>query len=148
MTETIIPGNDYSIISNKGFEEFFPAFVDELKASNPQLVVEEVERIEEEVYEYFIANDTQTHDDYEEHGYASNARGEGCFTILARRVNNLEYKMEVMNKAEEEVEETIDPYPAVLILHDTWNYTLVLPAAVENSAYSQQVYDKAIKALK
>ncbi|ACU64356.1 hypothetical protein [Chitinophaga pinensis] len=148
MTETMITGNDYSIISNKGFDEFFSSFVDDLKINDRQLIVEEIAAIEEEVYEYFLAKDRQTYDDYEQHGYVTNEHGEGCFSIIARRVNNLEYKMEIVNKAEEEVEEAVDPYPAVLILHDTWNYTLVLPAAIEDSTYCQLIYEKAIRALK
>jgi hypothetical protein len=148
MTDNMITGSDYSIISNKGFDEFFSSFIEDLRITDPQLIVEEIEVIEEEIYEYFLAKDKNTHDDYEEHGYVTSEHGEGCFSILARRVNNLEYKMEIMNKAEEEVEEAIDPYPAVLILHDTWSYTLVLPATIEDSTYCQQVYEKAIKSLK
>lgn len=144
----MITGNDYSIISNKGFDEFFSSFIDDLKTIDPLLVVERIEVIEDEVYEYFLAKDKKTYDDYTAHGYVTNERGEGYFRILARRVNNLEYKMEVMNKAEEEVEESVDPYPAMLILHDTWNYTLVFPVAIEDSGYGRLVYDKAIRALK
>ncbi|QHS60685.1 hypothetical protein [Chitinophaga agri] len=144
----MITGNDYSIISNKGFDEFFSSFINDLKTIDPQLIAEKIEVIEDEVYEYVLARDQETYDDYAAHGYVSTARGEGCFRMLARRVNNLEYKMEIMNKAEEEVEEAVDPYPAVLILHDTWNYTLVFPVAVEDSRYCRLVYDTAIRALK
>jgi len=144
----MVAGTDYSIISNKSFSEFFTPFVEDLKTKDAQLIVEEIEVIEEEIYEYFIAKDKQTRDEYEEKGYTINDHGEGCFTILARRVNNLEYKMEIINRAEEDVEEETDPYPAVLMLHDSWSYTLVLPSTIEDSEYCKSVYEKAIQALK
>jgi len=144
----MITGTDYSIISNKSFNEFFPPFVEDLKTRDAALIVEEVEVIEEETYEYFIAKDKKTYDEYEEKGYTIKDHGEDCFTLLARRVNNLEYKMEIINRAEEDVEEETDPYTAILMLHDSWSYTLILPLPIEESEYSQSVYEKAIKALK
>jgi hypothetical protein len=148
ISTKMITGTDYSIISNKGFNEFFLPFIEDLKTRDAQLIVEEIDAIEEEVFEYFIAKDKQSYDEYEENGYTINDHGEGCFTILARRVNNLEYKMEITDRAEEDVEEETDPYPAVLMLHDSWSYTLILPIAIEDSEYCHSVYDKAIKALK
>lgn len=144
----MVTGNDYSIISNKEFREFFPAFIQDLKTHDPRLIVEEIEIVEEEVYEYVLAKDQKTYDEYEENGYVANERGEGCFVILAKRINRLEYNIEVTTKTEDDVEEAIDPYSSVLILRDTWSYTLILPAVVEDSEYCQRIYDTAVRVLR
>lgn len=144
----MITGNDYTIISNKEFNEFFPAFIDDLKKRDTHLIVEEVEVVEDEVYEYVLAKDRKTFQEYRENGYAVNERGEGCFVILARRVHRLEYNVEITTKIEDDVEEAIDPYSSVLILRDTWSYTLVLPAVIEDSDYCQWVYDIAVNVLR
>ncbi|UPK69290.1 hypothetical protein [Chitinophaga filiformis] len=144
----MITGNDYTIISNKEFSEFFPAFIDALKAQDAHLIAEEVEVVEDEVYEYVLAKDKKAYQEYRENGYAVHERGEGCFVILAKRVHRLEYNVEITTKIEDDVEEAIDPYTSVLILRDTWSYTLVLPAVIEDSAYCQQVYDIAVNVLR
>lgn len=144
----MVTGNDYSIISNKEFREFFPAFIADLRTHDAQLIVEEIEVVEEEVYEYVLAKDKKTYNEYRENGYAENERGEGCFVILAKRINRLEYNIEITTKTEDDVEETIDPYSSVLILQDTWSYTLVLPAVIEDSDYCQRVYDTAVRGLR
>lgn len=144
----MVTGNDYSLISNKEFREFFPAFVENLKRHDAQLIVEDVEIAEEESYEYLLAKDQKTYDEYQENGYAANERGEGCFVLLARRIDRLEYNVEVTTKTEDDVEEAIDPYSSVLLLRDAWNYTLILPAVIEDSEYCQRIYDTAVEMLR
>lgn len=144
----ITTGNDYSIISNKEFTEFFPAFVDQLRQYDPQLIIEEVEVIENEAYEYLVAIDKKTYNEYKKNGYAVHERGEGCFVIMAKRIDRLEYNVEVTNKIEDDVEEAIDPYTTVLILRNMWNYTLVLPSVIEDSDYCKRVYDVAMDMLR
>ncbi|PWV47471.1 hypothetical protein [Chitinophaga sp. S165] len=144
----MVTGNDYTLISNKEFREFFPAFVEHLKRHDAQLIVEDVEIAEEELYEYLLAKDQKTYDEYQENGYAANERGEGCFVLLARRIDRLEYNVEVTTKIEDDVEEAIDPYSSVLLLRNTWSYTLILPAVIEDSEYCQRIYDTAVEMLR
>ena len=144
----MVTGNDYSLISNKEFREFFPDFVENLKHHDAQLIVSEIEIAEEELYEYLLANNKQAYDEYRLNGYTANQRGEGCFVLLAKRIDRLEYNVEVTTKTEDDVEEAIDPYPSVLLLRDTWSYTLILPTVIEDSEYCQRIYDTAVKVLR
>lgn len=144
----MVTGNDYSLISNKEFREFFPDFVEDLKHHDTQLIVEKIEIVEEESYEYLLANDRKAYDEYKLNGHTANERGEGCFILLARRIERLEYNVEVTTKTEDDVEESIDPYSSVLLLRDTWSYTLILPAAIEDSEYCQRIYDTTVNMLR
>jgi hypothetical protein len=144
----MVTGNDYSLISNKEFREFFPDFVEDLKRHDTQLIVSEIEIAEEESYEYLLANNKKAYDEYRLNGHTANERGEGCFVLLAKRIDRLEYNVEVTTKTEDDVEEAIDPYSSVLLLRDTWSYTLILPAVIEDSEYCQRIYDTAVNILR
>jgi hypothetical protein len=143
----MVTGNDYSLISNKEFREFFPDFVEDLKRHDAQLIVEEIEIVEEESYEYLLANNKKAYDEYKLNGHTANKRGEGCFVLLAKRIDRLKYNVEVTTKMEDDVEEAIDPYSSVLLLRDTWSYTLILPASIEDSEYCQRIYDTTMNVL-
>ncbi|MEN2773853.1 hypothetical protein ABCY62_02130 [Acetivibrio clariflavus] len=145
----MISGVDYIFISNidgkyvnKCFRDFFtklwgtPIFDDSLMCSKENKT---------EHYELFISKNTAMLDFHDENGFALDENGEGCVYLISSKypIINEELSSIVKNKLNEI--ECIYKYN--LVLYDCWQYTLVLPAAIEDSEFCKLVHGELLSIL-
>ena len=83
----------------------------------------------------------------EEHGYALNENGEGCFMFCATRYDVCEYDTDITKILRPRERANTAPYAAKLLLRDAWVYTLVLPASIDESPFAKRIHDFLMVAL-
>lgn len=145
----MISGVDYVFITdmdgkyvNKAFRDFFinlwenPIFDDSLMCSKED---------KNELYELFIAKNNAMLDFHDEYGFALDENREGCVYLISSKYPKINKDLSriVRNKLNEI--ECIYKYN--IVLHDSWQYTLVLPSAIEDSEFCKLVYEGLLSIL-
>lgn len=143
----MITGNDYVFISNIkpdiveiGLRKMFKNIW-----KNP--IIEVCERQFDRL-ELFISKDTQMGIHHEEHGFSLDNNNEGCVFFGARTFSILQGDVNVLSWNEPEKLRNLAPYMTSISLLNVWEYTLVLPAEIEESVFCKSIYDGFLTILK
>ena len=143
----MITGNDYVFISNIkpdiveiGLSKMFKNIWE-----NP--IIEVCER-QSDRFELFISKDTQMGIHHEEHGFSLDTNNEGCVFFGARAFPILQGDVNVISWSEPEKLRNLAPYMTNISLLNVWEYTLVLPAEIEESVFCKSVYNGFLMLLK
>jgi len=98
--------------------------------------------------ELFISKDEKMDLHHEENGFALDENNEGCVFFGARLFPFLQGDLNVISWNQPEKLRDIAPYKTNISLHNVWEYTLVLPAEIEESAFCNSIYNNFLEILK
>ncbi len=145
----MISGIDYMFISNvdgkyvnECFRDFFvklwanPIFDDSLMCSKEDKT---------ELYELFIAKNNAMLEFHDENGFELDENGEGCIYLISSKYPKINKDLRSIVKNDlNEIECT---YKYDIVLHDCWQYTLVLPATIEDGKFCKLVHEELLAIL-
>lgn len=145
----MISGIDYFFISNidgkyviQCFKDFFvklwgtPIFDDSIFCSKKDVT---------EQYELFISKNKAMLDFHDENGFALDENGEGCIYLIASKYPQINKDLRSIIKNKSNKIECIYKYN--LVLYDCWQYTLVLPATIEDSEFCKLIHEEFLSIL-
>jgi len=142
----MLSGVDYILISNtdgkyvnKCFKDFFtklwgnPIFDDSLFCSKENKT---------ELYELFISKNTAMLDFHDKNGFALDENGEGCVYLISSKYPKINEELSSIVWSKLNEIECIYKYN--LVLYDCWQYTLVLPATIDESEFCKLVHKELL----
>ncbi|EPN1932680.1 hypothetical protein ACTV70_004308 [Cronobacter dublinensis] len=135
----MISGIDYVFYSNKSPFDIEESFISLLKEKWVNLIVDEFERSESRL-ELFFSKDKEMYSIFDETGYHLNENGEGCFMLISSVLDQFESKVKIINIGYPQSRSNTEPYDAVIMLRNIWEYTLVLPSEITEGDFSKDIY--------
>lgn len=139
-------GIDYTYLTNIEPGKVEINFVKNIANYWPNPIIETFDREDNHLVLFFAKNETmnQLH---EEDGYSLNSEGEGCFMFCARSFSAFSSDAEIFNIMVPDGMTNIERYQSKLLFVDLWEYTLVLPALIEESVFANKIHTFLIDAL-
>lgn len=139
-------GIDYTFIANIAPVTAEGVFMEYIAVEWTQFSIEVFERTDDHI-ELFLSKDAEMRQFHEEKGFIPDDRGEGCFMFCARRFPLLQCEARICNVSFPDELKNIEAYDSAVLLRDVWEYTLVLPASIEESGFSRKVHGFLLSAL-
>lgn len=136
----MITGNDYMFYSDKSPIDIETKFIALLKKNWKTPIIEEFERTDNQL-ELFFAKDDKMNKKFSHTGYTLNQHKEGCFMLCASRFEQLETKVRILNIILPKEREKTNGYDTLFFLKNVWEYTLVLPSEINDSKFSNEIYN-------
>lgn len=135
----MISGVDYIFLSNIPPNNVEPKFILQLQLLWKKPVLEEFDRLPAYI-EMFFAKNKMMSKLHERKGFFLDRNREGCFIWCARKIPLLEGKIKVIKWQTPKEMKNIAPYNNYLVLEDVWEYTLVLPASIQESQFCHYIH--------
>ena len=145
----MISGVDYILISNtdgkyvdKCFRDFFiklwrtPIFDDSVSCSKENKT---------ELHELFVSKNNTMLEFHDENGFELDENGEGCIYLISSKYSKINEDLSSIIKNKLNEIECIYKYN--IVLNDCWQYTLVLPATIEDSKFCKLVHEELLSIL-
>ncbi|HEY6253486.1 MAG TPA: hypothetical protein VI685_26305 [Candidatus Angelobacter sp.] len=135
-----IQGEDYVYLTNVEPGKVEPIFLKKLREHWPSPLIQTFDRTNGHIWLH-IAKDEEMYHFNEEHGASLNENGEGCFMLLAGHESLLQADVQISNVYLNGAHYNVAPHDAKLILINRWEYTLVLPALIEESEFARKIHE-------
>lgn len=135
----MIQGEDYVYLTNVEPGKVESVFLEKLRGHWPSALIKTFDRTNESIWLY-IAKDEEMDRFSEEHGASLNENGEGSVMFMANHQSLLQADVQVSNVYLNGAYYNVEPHPAKLILMNRWEYTLVLPALIEESEFARKIH--------
>ncbi|MCY4764354.1 hypothetical protein [Klebsiella aerogenes] len=140
-------GVDYVFYSSKNPFDIEKDFISLLTMVWPNPIIEAFERNNSRL-ELFFAKDEEMYSFFDVSCYDVNQSGEGCFMLISSLIERLDSEVIMLDISYPERKRNTEPYNSTFILHNIWEYTLILPAEFSESKFCSDVYSGLINILK
>ncbi len=129
----------YGFYTNKLIDDVFSSLIKKIASINYKY---KQDSFRDEEFLFFYKND-EMQDYHLENGYNLDINGEGCFGVEAKNttLNGIATLFEFDNDSD------FEPYDINLHFDNVFYYVLVLPEAIENSNFCQNIYNLFINIL-
>lgn len=141
-----ISGVDYTYLANVEPAWVELSFLKKVKEIWPKPIMELCEQKEEGV-EIFFAKDALMDFLHADNGYTLNEEGEGCFMFYTRKFSLLQCDAQLSHAYSPGEIKCMDSYRSSLFLANVWEFTLVLPARIEEADFSRKIHQSLVDVL-
>ena len=136
----MIGGSDYVYLTNVEPAKIEPLFLEKLREHWPSPLIETFDRTDDHI-ELFIAKDEEMRHFNQEHGAVLNENGEGRIMFFAGLMPMHQSDIQVSNVYLLNKKYNVAPHPEKLFLINAWEYTLVLPALIQESKFARKIHE-------
>jgi len=144
----MITGVDYVIYTTISIFDIIDTFKYRIRERWTTFIVEEFDVEKDKRLELFFARDKAMNRFHDENGYTLDANGEGCFMILCEMRKNMNLDIFVKEQVHGLNGSPTMAYDSMLIGNNLWEYSIVLPDVVEDSAFCMFIMDSLISSIK
>lgn len=144
----MITGVDYVIYSTTSIFHVIGNFYNQIKVRWEHFIVQEFAYEADKYLELFFAKDEAMNHHHEEHGFSLNCNGEGCFMLFVKKIAVTDLNIFVKEQIRGQNNIPTESYDSKILAENLWEFTLVLPATIEDSPFSKFIMDSLLKVLR